>query len=67
MAAYTAGALFSSTEYNLFPYFMVGYVCAVYQIASVAPPKKEPEHQPNGDTKFFLDRARRSRELVWTR
>lgn len=36
MAAYIAGALFSSTEYNLFPYFMVGYVCAVYQIASVA-------------------------------
>lgn len=34
LAAYLAGALFASTEYNLFPYFMVGYVCALYQIAS---------------------------------
>lgn len=35
MAAYIAGAMFASTEYNLFPYFMVGYVCALYRIASV--------------------------------
>lgn len=35
MAAYLAGAMFASTEYNLFPYFMVGYVCALYRIASV--------------------------------
>ena len=34
LAAYVAGAVFASTEYNLFPYFMVGYVCALYQIAS---------------------------------
>ena len=34
MAAYVAGAMFASTEYNLFPYFMVGYICAVYQIAN---------------------------------
>lgn len=34
MAAYVAGAMFASTEYNLFPYFMVGYVCALYRIAS---------------------------------
>ena len=36
MAAYMAGALFSSTEYNLFPYFMVGYISALHRIASVA-------------------------------
>lgn len=34
MAAYISGAMFASTEYNLFPYFMVGYICALYQIAS---------------------------------
>jgi O-antigen ligase len=33
MAGYMAGALFASTEYNLFPYFLVGYICALYQIA----------------------------------
>jgi O-antigen ligase len=66
MAAYTAGALFSSTEYNLFPYFMVGYVCAVYQIASVSPASREPQQQSKGDKKL-PDHARRSQELVWTR
>jgi putative inorganic carbon (HCO3(-)) transporter len=34
MVAYIAGAMFASTEYNLFPYFMVGYICALHQIAS---------------------------------
>ena len=34
LAAYLAGAVFASTEYSLFPYFMVGYVSALYQIAS---------------------------------
>ncbi|HEY6768491.1 MAG TPA: O-antigen ligase family protein [Candidatus Sulfotelmatobacter sp.] len=36
MAAYCSGAMFASTEYNLFPYFMVGYICALYQIAGQA-------------------------------
>jgi O-antigen ligase len=45
MAAYIAGAMFSSTEYNLFPYFMVGYICAVYQIASV---KRTDDSPKNG-------------------
>jgi O-antigen ligase len=35
LAAYVFGAMFASTEYNLFPYFMVGYVSALYQIAVV--------------------------------
>ena len=34
MAGYMAGAAFASTEYNLFPYFVVGYICALYRIAS---------------------------------
>jgi O-antigen ligase len=33
VTAYAAGAMFASTEYNLFPYFIVGYICALYQIA----------------------------------
>lgn len=69
MAAYVAGALFASTEYNLFPYFMVGYVCAVYQIAS-APQKENDSPQDEAGTGGkgkFGDRAKRERELVWTR
>jgi O-antigen ligase len=34
LAAYIAGSAFASTEYNLFPYFMVGYICALYNIAT---------------------------------
>jgi len=34
LAAYLAGACFASTEYNLYPYFMVAYTCAMVQIIS---------------------------------
>jgi O-antigen ligase len=37
LAAYLVGAMFSSTEYNLFPYFMVAYTSALYGLTSVAP------------------------------
>ena len=36
LAAYMVGAMFSSTEYNLFPYFMVGYTSALYGLSSPA-------------------------------
>jgi len=32
LLAYLMGACFASTEYNLFPYFMVAYTCAMVQI-----------------------------------
>jgi O-antigen ligase len=32
LAAYLAGACFASTEYNLYPYFMVAYTCAMVRI-----------------------------------
>jgi O-antigen ligase len=33
MAAYMLGAVFADTAYNLFPYFLVAYTCALRQIA----------------------------------
>ncbi|MGH9497051.1 MAG: O-antigen ligase family protein [Candidatus Sulfotelmatobacter sp.] len=33
LVAYLIGACFDSTEYNLYPYFMVGYTCAMVRIA----------------------------------
>jgi putative inorganic carbon (HCO3(-)) transporter len=36
LAAYLVGAMFSSTEYNLFPYFMVAYTSALYGLSSPA-------------------------------
>jgi O-antigen ligase len=69
MAAYIAGAMFASTEYNLFPYFMVGYVCAIYQIASVPQGVEGPQQDNvrNGGNKKLGDAAKRERELAWTR
>ena len=37
LAAYVIGACFDSTEYNLYPYFMVGYTCAMVRIAGTSP------------------------------
>jgi O-antigen ligase len=69
LAAYMAGAAFASTEYNLFPYFMVGYICAVYQIARVSEVAKDPQQDDakGGGRKKLGETARRDRELVWTR
>ena len=69
MAAYIAGAAFASTEYNLFPYFMVGYICALYEIA------KRPDEAidnavnatKNGGPKELGYGGNRERELAWSR
>jgi putative inorganic carbon (hco3(-)) transporter len=69
LAAYMAGAIFASTEYNLFPYFMVGYICALYQIAS-KPPEELGEGSgaaPRGDTKELGYGGNKERELAWSR
>lgn len=69
MAAYIAGAMFASTEYNLFPYFMVGYICAVYQIASVPQDVSTSPHDEtsNGGKGKYADGGKRERELAWSR
>jgi hypothetical protein len=69
MAAYMAGAVFASTEYNLFPYFMVGYISAVYQIASVP---QDLSTSPQGETSSggkgkYGNGGKRERELAWSR
>jgi hypothetical protein len=66
---YAAGAMFASTEYNLFPYFIVGYICALHQIAS------KPEVGTMGTDRQAGDGGRedlgyggnKERELVWSR
>lgn len=40
LVAYLMGGLFASTEYNLYPYFMVGYTCAMVRITSQPLPAK---------------------------
>ena len=57
LAAYMLGACFASTEYNLYPYFMVGYTCAMVRITSQPLPDKPR------DGKRILSRASYDRFL----
>lgn len=41
LAAYVAGSFFASTEYNLYPYFVIGYTCAMVRITSQSLPSDE--------------------------
>jgi O-antigen ligase len=69
LAAYMVGSMFASTEYNLFPYFMVGYVCALYRIASQPLPETAPALGRDDVTKppAVREGATKKRELVWSR
>jgi O-antigen ligase len=67
MAAYMAGAAFASTEYNLFPYFMVGYICALYRIASVPGPQGTSTPEIGSRDLKELKYDNRKRELAWSR
>jgi O-antigen ligase len=68
VTGYAAGAMFASTEYNLFPYFIVGYICALYQIAA-----KESEAGGSGAQAGDGGRQEigyvgdKERELAWSR
>jgi O-antigen ligase len=69
LAGYAAGALFASTEYNLFPYFIVGYICALYRIASkpeevTSTASDDPQ---NGSREKIGYGENRERELAWSR
>jgi len=65
LAAYMAGACFASTEYNLYPYFMVGYTCAIVRIIS-QPVAQTAGNKVSGLTKTNYDRFRRT-QPVWSR
>ena len=69
LAAYAAGAIFASTEYNLFPYFMVGYICALSQIASrPSEPNREAAGSATaGGTNELGHGRNKERELAWSR
>lgn len=65
LAAYLAGACFASTEYNLYPYFMVGYTCAMVRIIS-QPVLAQADGGKDSSFKTKYDRIRRT-QPVWSR
>ncbi|MDP9160326.1 MAG: O-antigen ligase family protein [Acidobacteriota bacterium] len=68
IAAYMAGAMFASTEYTLFPYFLVGYICALHNIAKTskldASPLSKITTSSKGDLPYGVDSER---QLAWNR
>jgi O-antigen ligase len=67
LAGYSVGALFASTEYTLFPYFLVGYICALYQIASKPAETDAAKSKTDGDGNTLGFTRNTERELAWTR
>ncbi len=45
LAAYVAGSFFASTEYNLYPYYVIGYTCAMVRITSQPIPVYEQSNK----------------------
>lgn len=67
LAGYAAGAMFASTEYTLFPYFLVGYICALYQIASKPTETDSAKVPTDGAENAEGEAGSTQRELAWTR
>jgi len=45
LVAYLAASWFASTEYNLYPYFMIGYTCALVKIISTPAAEQSEKDQ----------------------
>jgi hypothetical protein len=58
MVAYLAGSFFASTEYNLYPYFMLAYACVLLRIAKQSQPSNDPTNKPRSLTRVTYDRVR---------
>ena len=66
LVGYLAGSCFASTEYNLYPYFMIGYTCAMIRIISV-PFSAQPKDDKGGGFSRFAVAGRQSLHdrLTW--
>jgi O-antigen ligase len=67
LAAYVAGAAFSSTEYNLFPYFVIAYTCALYRIGKSSEFGTLTPQVKKNKWNRFPDTAAEADKLAWTR
>jgi O-antigen ligase len=68
LVGYMVGSVFASTEYNLYPYFVIGYTCAMVRITNEPPPAldpdlKSPEARPQRLTKATYDRVLKPQTL----
>lgn len=62
--AYMAGTFFASTEYNLYPYFLIGYTCALVRIVSVPATLENLSDSNRGQRKFGYVGSRRPQAVL---
>jgi O-antigen ligase len=67
LAAYVAGAAFSSTEYNLFPYFAIAYTCALYRIGNSSEFGTVAAEVKKSKWNRFSETPAETDKLAWTR
>jgi hypothetical protein len=64
LAAYMTGSFFASTEYNLYPYFVIGYTCALVRIVNSSASSADEEEKNPEFSKPSYARWRNPR-LLW--
>lgn len=66
LLGYLVGSCFASTEYNLYPYFVIGYTCAMVRIVGVADSVKENQEYDLARSKPVYANGRKP-QLSWIR
>jgi O-antigen ligase len=64
IVAYLMGACFASTEYNLYPYFMVAYTCAMVRITNQSVPGVEQRGEDRSLMKASYDGIPQPRPIL---
>ena len=68
LAAYLAGSFFASTEYNMYPYFIIGYTSALVRIVSVPSVRDDKDKDDDylGLNRSVYSRGRKP-QMLWSR
>ncbi len=64
LVAYLAGSFFSSTEYNLYSYFLIGYTCAMLRIIGAPYDVRDPEDKSLNSTESLHANGREPQMLL---
>jgi O-antigen ligase len=67
VVAYLVSAFFASTEYSMYPYFLVAYTTALYQITRAQSRMTEEDDAPGVGIRGQRNYGKRETELAWTR
>jgi len=65
LVAYILGACFASTEYNLYPYFLIGYTCAMVRIVGLMQPDRSRVVEDSRGKRDVHDRFNRRPQPTW--